>query len=251
MSDGITKPRSELAQLIGASLPDRVLSADTSVVFVLDGMRCFVYYDGELSSVYDAGEQLMRGARFHHESLMPSSRVARAIEEGLEGREVEPFLVVPRNPENRSQIWQLEILPISSARMSAGHGVIGLLSHAGEQPGGAPLDPLVYAMTLSERLERERLETTQAVAVTMRHEINNALTSLIGNAELILRRVDELDEQTASRVREIARQGRRIQTVLDRLEALTEIRTTTYYGGVQMIELGEEDPDPSKGDTPP
>jgi len=103
-------------------------------------------------------------------------------------------------------------------------------------------DPTPHDETnLAERLERERLETTRAVVVTMRHEINNALTSLIGNAELILRRVDELDPQTITRVREIAHQGRRIQTVLDRLEKLTEIRTTTYYGGVQMIELGEED----------
>jgi len=92
---------------------------------------------------------------------------------------------------------------------------------------------------LAERLERERLKTTRAVVVTMRHEINNALTSLIGNAELILRAASELDEQLVARVREIMKQGRRIETVLDRFEELSEIRTTTYYGGVQMIELGQ------------
>jgi signal transduction histidine kinase len=92
---------------------------------------------------------------------------------------------------------------------------------------------------LAERLERERLDTTRAVVVTMRHEINNALTSLIGNAELILRHADELDETLVARMREIVAQGRRIETVLDRFDELSEIRTTTYYGGVQMIELGE------------
>jgi signal transduction histidine kinase len=110
-----------------------------------------------------------------------------------------------------------------------------------DDKGSTHSDPLPAGDPLSERLERERLETTQAVAVTMRHEINNALTSLIGNADLILRRTDLLDPLVVSRVEEIARQGRRIQAVLDRLEALTEVRTTTYYGGVQMIELGEDD----------
>ena len=109
-----------------------------------------------------------------------------------------------------------------------------------DDKGSMRSDPPDGADALAERLERERLETAQAVAVTMRHEINNALTSLIGNAELILRRTESLDAPTVSRVEEIVRQGRRIQAVLDRLEALTEVRTTTYYGGVQMIELGEE-----------
>jgi signal transduction histidine kinase len=110
-----------------------------------------------------------------------------------------------------------------------------------DDKGSMPSDSPDGAGALAERLERERLETAQAVAVTMRHEINNALTSLIGNAEMILRRTESLDAPTVSRIEEIVRQGRRIQAVLDRLEALTEVRTTTYYGGVQMIELGEEE----------
>ena len=101
---------------------------------------------------------------------------------------------------------------------------------------------------LAERLERVRLETTRAVVVTMRHEINNALTSLIGNAELILRHGGELDDQLLARVREIVQQGRRIEAVLDRFEELSEIRTTTYYGGVQMIELGEAADPPDEPD---
>ena len=113
-------------------------------------------------------------------------------------------------------------------------------------------DPTPHDETnLAERLERERLETTRAVVVTMRHEINNALTSLIGNAELILRHADDLDEQLVVRVREIVQQGRRIETVLDRFDELNEIRTTTYYGGLQMIELGEPDPKPADDEEEP
>jgi signal transduction histidine kinase len=95
-------------------------------------------------------------------------------------------------------------------------------------------------------VERARRDTARAVGVTVRHEINNALTSIIGNAELILRGAEGLDPILASRIEDILRQGRRIQSVLDRLEALTEVRTTTYRGGVEMVDIGEDPTNPSR-----
>lgn len=241
MADGAEEPRHELARLVDAAMLERVNAAEHALVFVLDRSNAFRYFDSELAAVYDGQDPLAVGSEFRSEFFMPSNRVSRAIASAQEGLSSEPFLVFARHSSNQSHVWHFEVFPICPEGSETPTGVLGLLRRAGERAPTPAVDPLMHAAALSERLERERLETTQAVAVTMRHEINNALTSLIGNAELILRRVDELDPQTVTRVREIAHQGRRIQTVLDRLEQLTEIRTTTYYGGVQMIELGEED----------
>jgi signal transduction histidine kinase len=240
MSDTVPTPRGKLAEVLGGPLPDRVLGAESGLLFVLDADDAFVYADRDLAPVFDADVHASSGARFRPEAFVPSDVVARAVAAAHAGRATAPFPVVARDPGRRTQVWLLEALPVAAPSRPAGRCVACLLRPAAEptdHEADAPLD----SAALSERLERERLETTQAVAVTMRHEINNALTSLIGNAELILRRAEEVDAHTLARVREIAHQGRRIQTVLDRLEALTEIRTTTYYGGVQMIELGAED----------
>lgn len=231
--------RSDLLRELRGSLPTRAIDAD-AILFVVDGIGRYGYFDAELAALVGDGDTPSPGAPFHAEIFIPHNRVARSIAEGLDGRIPEPCLVIPRGSDRQGVIWQLESFPMKAAGLATGRGVACLLTRSGQQKDGK-VDPMLAGEALSQRLERERLETTQAVAVTMRHEINNALTSLIGNAELILRRTETLDPLVISRVEEIARQGRRIQAVLDRLEALTEIRTTTYYGGVQMIELGEDD----------
>lgn len=236
MSNENEAARAELERLVGGELLERVQSAENALVFVLDDSNAFRYFDDDLVDLCDGGALLELGAEFRPDVFMPSNRVARSVAAARDGQTPEPFLVFARHSDDSSHAWHFAVHPIESPSAELARGVLGVLYRVRERPSV----PLAGA-ALSERLERERLETTQAVAVTMRHEINNALTSLIGNAELILRRADELDAQTASRVREIAHQGRRIQMVLDRLEHLTEIRTTTYYGGVQMIELGEDD----------
>lgn len=241
MADEMQMPRSEAILLAGGVLPDRVLSAEHTLLFVLDGAGDFVYFDRDLAALFPPGHPPEVGLPFRPESLQTGNAVARLVAEAQLGRAVEPRAIVPSGATGSADVWQFEAFPIVSPQLQTGHGVVCLLSR--EDPGHAhPADASLHDAALTERLERERLETTQAVAVTMRHEINNALTSLIGNAELILRRANELDPLVVARVNEIARQGRRIQTVLDRLEALSEIRTTTYYGGVQMIDLGEEPP---------
>lgn len=227
--------------LVGDVLSQRVLAAENTFLLVLDSTNGIAYLDRDLAELLDIVHPLRPGTKFSADCLLPSTRVAQAIAMGQAGVRPESVHVAPRGQANDEQVLQCEVFPLVSARLSGGSGVLCLLSQS-QTPSATtkPVDSVKYAAALDERLARERIETTQAVAVTMRHEINNALTSLLGNAELLLRRTDRLDDLTVERIHEIVHQGRRIQTVLDRLEALTEIRTTTYYGGVQMIDLEQE-----------
>src|SRR5206468_3127452 len=109
MSNESERPRSELVHLVGGTLPDRVLAAENTLLFVLDGANGFVYFDRDLPAVYDPGEPLATGAEFRPELLMPSNHVARAIGAAQQGGTPEPFLVVARGSDNRSRVWQFEV----------------------------------------------------------------------------------------------------------------------------------------------
>ena len=214
--------RSDLLRELRSSLPTRAIAADGAVLFVVDGAGRYGYFDAALTSMLAANDAPRLGAPFRPEAFVPVNRVARSIAEGLDGRVPEPCLVVSRDPDHQGVVWQLEAFPIRELRVPTGHGAVCMLTRASHDEG-RPIDPAIAAEALAERLERERRETAQAVAVTIRHEINNALTSLIGNAELILRRTDAIDPLVVSRVEEIVRQGRRIQAVLARSRAVVRM----------------------------
>ena len=88
---------------------------------------------------------------------------------------------------------------------------------------------------MSAELQRARwlegvAETTTAVA----HEVNNPLTALIMNAELL----EDVDARGAGEViAEIRNSARRIAAVIDRLKGAIDPRSVTYVGKRRMIDL--------------
>ena len=89
------------------------------------------------------------------------------------------------------------------------------------------------------RLLAERLEAVRETAITVNHEINNPLMTILATAQVLLLSQDDLNERTRERLKVIEREVKRIAEVTRRLQTLDELKTDDYIAeGPKMIDLG-------------
>jgi PAS domain S-box-containing protein len=85
----------------------------------------------------------------------------------------------------------------------------------------------------------ERLEAVRETAVTVNHEINNPLATILGIAQVLLMSAKGLDEKTRTRLQTVEQEVKRIAEVTKRLQTIEEIRTDDYIPqGPKMIDIG-------------
>ena len=90
-------------------------------------------------------------------------------------------------------------------------------------------------------VERERMAAVGEVAVTVNHEINNPLTVIIGNAELLLRDMAGADQSLLSRLEHIVSESKRIAGITRSLQQVRNSSTEDYLpGGRRMIRLEDD-----------
>jgi DNA-binding response OmpR family regulator len=83
----------------------------------------------------------------------------------------------------------------------------------------------------------ERLASIGEVALALQHEINNPLTSLLMNSQLLA--IDgEASEAIRAQASAITAEVRRIADVIRRLRELREPKTVEYLDGARMTNLG-------------
>lgn len=82
----------------------------------------------------------------------------------------------------------------------------------------------------------ERVLVVNQVAVTIRHEVNNALATISAEAQLLLQDGKHQGEDLAS-LKSILEMSKRIGDSIDRLSTLTKTPVTNYIEGVPMIDL--------------
>jgi signal transduction histidine kinase len=85
-------------------------------------------------------------------------------------------------------------------------------------------------------IEGERAAVVSQLAVTIRHEVNNALATIMAEAQL-LQRSSALDAEQAKAVKNILEMARRVRDSTNHLVNLTRTPTTEYVPGVEMIDL--------------
>ena len=88
----------------------------------------------------------------------------------------------------------------------------------------------------SNDLHSARAEAVRQTAVTLNHEINNPLTVVLGNAEILLMKEDQLPEEVKVRLKTIVTAGLRIRDAVSRLSTVTEAQSTSYDNKIQMID---------------
>lgn len=111
----------------------------------------------------------------------------------------------------------------------------------GTLDGAALRRALRYAIERKEvekQLSRARwLSGIGEIAIAIRHEINNPLTSLLANAELV--DGDSTPDELRFALGEMTKAARRIGAIVRKLDRLEEPRSVEYIRDVRMIDLSD------------
>jgi signal transduction histidine kinase len=91
-------------------------------------------------------------------------------------------------------------------------------------------------------IEGERVAVVSQVAVTMRHEVNNALAAILAEGQLLEHDAVLTHPEDKQSLRNILTMTRRIQASMDKLVDLTHAPVTEYVEGVSMIDLSKLGP---------
>lgn len=89
----------------------------------------------------------------------------------------------------------------------------------------------------TESLERSRRQAVVAeLAGAAAHELNQPLTSLLGYAELLEKRIGA-DDPNRRAVETIQHESKRIADIVKKIGQITEYRTKEYVGGTRIVDL--------------
>jgi signal transduction histidine kinase len=94
---------------------------------------------------------------------------------------------------------------------------------------------------LAEAVEKARQAAILEAAIAVNHEVNNPLTAVLGNTQLLLLQADALDAKTKKRLQDIERSALRIKEVTQKLLKKGPLGTTEYPGGLRMLDLSDSD----------
>ena len=86
-------------------------------------------------------------------------------------------------------------------------------------------------------VKAERLGAIGQVGIAVRHEINNPLTTVIGNTELLIERYENTDPDLKARLDMILNNALRIAEIVKRLEGIKQDKVVEYLRGVTMTDL--------------
>jgi PAS domain S-box-containing protein len=89
-------------------------------------------------------------------------------------------------------------------------------------------------------VQAERLGAIGQVGVAVRHEINNPLTTVIGNIELLIERYEEKDRELCARLQAILTNALRIAEIVKQLQVIKDDRVVDYVKGVKMTDLRQK-----------
>ncbi len=91
-------------------------------------------------------------------------------------------------------------------------------------------------------LKAEKLSTLSAALSTLRHEINNPLTVIMGESQLLMIEEKKLPEKVMQRISNIHQMGQRISNALMKLSYFVkgEKEETIELAGIKMFKLNDE-----------
>lgn len=93
------------------------------------------------------------------------------------------------------------------------------------------------AEEIKKKIAEERNAAQEEIAVAVNHHINNPLTALLGNLQLLSLKHKELPEDILRRLTIIEESARQISEVTKRLMTVSEAESTEYINGTRMTDL--------------
>jgi len=92
-----------------------------------------------------------------------------------------------------------------------------------------------------ELIEKERLAALMETTAAINHEINNPLTPILGNVQLILAEGERLAPDIRAKLEIIEKNAWRVHEIIKKLERITRPIATTYCGDIKMLDIKNSD----------
>lgn len=86
-------------------------------------------------------------------------------------------------------------------------------------------------------IRSERLSAIRLTSATVNHYVNNSLTAIVGNAQLLLARKEYLDQDTIEKLKVIEENALKIGETTQNLLRLEEPEIKEYAGGDKIIDI--------------
>jgi PAS domain S-box-containing protein len=209
---------------------EQLISHSTDIVVATDRKGVVVYYnDGAKDTLgYQSDEVLGRFVAKLYPSLEEAKRVKRAmVEDGYGG-------------PGRIDSFQTTFLSKAGEQIPVAISGVLLQDENGEHDG-----TIGFAKDLRDILHKDQLATLGEVAIGLSHEVNNPLSVILNQTQLLERDLMRLaDEADASveleRVDAVRREIGRVSEILHRLGEMVEhdsYETVDYIGPARMIDL--------------
>jgi len=96
---------------------------------------------------------------------------------------------------------------------------------------------LALSLSQTEELKKERLAAIVETAIAINHEVNNPLTAVLGNAQLLRLRTKDLPVEVEEKLKIIEEAAGRIQEVTAALMRITEPASKEYTPGIKMLDI--------------
>jgi K+-sensing histidine kinase KdpD len=104
--------------------------------------------------------------------------------------------------------------------------VLALVLSRGKLTGAAPED-----------IVKARAEAVVETAVTINHEVNNPLTAVLGNIQLLLLNADEFSPDIMEKLKAVETSALKIKEVTQNLMRIIEPSVIEYTTGLKMVDL--------------
>ncbi|HEY6417904.1 MAG TPA: PAS domain S-box protein [Candidatus Binataceae bacterium] len=206
----------------------RLVEASPDIIIAVDRKGTIIYYnEGARTNLRYSSEE-MRGQKVTlvYPSLEEARRVMKAMRAADKAESISNFETVFRSKNG-------ELIPVA---------ITGSLIRDDQ---GAEIGSIGFARDIRQMRHREQLATCGEIAVSLAHEINNPLESMINNLDLLQRDLDShLSESEKvvenERLDSIRNSVDRVQAIVRRLDEMARkgiYQTRDYLAGKKMADL--------------
>jgi hypothetical protein len=189
---------------------------------------------GRLVGIYLFAEKLS-GKLYSAEELKALRTLAQVAATALDNAQA--YESLSRLNAELEELVKLRTAELQRANLELGHKNEELLKRNEE------LERLIAELreTQAALVEAERRAAIGEIIVTICHEINNPLTAIIGQAQLIQLHAESLPGPVLDKIKTIDQCADRIRDITEKMRRLTTTKTTTYVGQIKMIDLNQQE----------
>lgn len=199
------------------------------IIFSIDLNGKFTYLNPRIEELGYQKEDLLNQ---HYKKLFERFDTEKRIHSTLRHGSRQVFDLEVPSGTGHAQQFTVNLVPLKDDKKRT-VGALGIMRNVTE-----------INQLQKKLLESERLAAYTQTVITLNHEINNPLTTVLGNVYLLEKDSKKIDDpKLAQRLKVILENCLRIQEVIKKLERIDELKTVTYLGTTKMVDLDEGDED--------